>query len=318
MLENAVRASRFVVLIGPPGTGKGTLIQDLVARVASDPGAFGFGTHAAGWPNPVKRTPDDSWTAFDLVGGLVPSGTGLVFSPGLLPSALEQDRWLILDELNRGELDKIFGPVLTWLAEEEVDLGRLDTTPSAPEIKLDWDLLNPRSRVDPAQGLGSPTGPIRYVAGNDWRLLGTYNPQDAQRVFGIGQALGRRFRQVPIPALDPDQFLDLLTDRVPGCPGHLATLIEAVYEGHFENTQFRLGPALFLEMGRYVAAAAGQGAMATTDEPEILAEGYVVAIGRFLSGFREIDREVLASTDAFKNAFGAEWAWIQEQLGMLR
>jgi hypothetical protein len=114
-------------------------------------------------------------------------------------NCIRDDRWLVLDETNRADMDKIMGPVLTWLSEQEVEIARTRPTGGQP-IHLGW-ADSPESRVSTEDG---PEGAIRYLAGKDWRLLGTYNPQDAQRVFRFGQALSRRFVLVPIPALLPD------------------------------------------------------------------------------------------------------------------
>lgn len=314
MLLTAIRSSRFVVLVGPPGTGKGAAIADLIARIQHDPGSLGFGNHGPDWPDPIKRTPDDSWTAFDLLGGLAPAQSGyLEYTEGALLRALKENRWLILDELNRGELDKIFGPMLTWLANEDVDLERTDTSPAGRPQVLRWDDSQPASgRRDP----GGAT-PISYVAGSDWRMLGTYNPQDAQRVFGIGQALGRRFRQIPIPPMDPDEFPALLAERVSDCPADLRARISGLYEAHYSSVQFSLGPALFIEMARYVAAAVAEG-IREEEAVEVLAEGYVLSIGRYLSGYRDSDRDALGATNAFNEAFGPEWTWVQQQISTLR
>lgn len=312
MIENALRSSRFIVLVGPPGTGKGTILADLVRRVAADPSAFGFSAqHQPGWPDPLKRTPDDSWTSFDVVGGYAPRGGTLDFIPGTFLAAIAEDRWVILDELNRGELDKIFGPLLTWLADEDVDV--IPSGGLADAVRLEWDRDSPVSQEEQTVVNGSNVR--RFRAGTDWRLLGTFNPQDAQRVFGIGQALGRRFRQIPVPPVDSEQFIDLLGAQFPDLPQPLVTGIDSLYRAHFDSRVLRLGPALFLEVAAYAEAA-----MATDtqgDMEQALAEGYVISIGRYLVQHSEADRDGLAMSQEFQSALGREWAWISSQVTLM-
>ena len=61
-------------------------------------------------------------------------------------------------------------------------------------------------------------GSIAYLAGKDWRLLGTYNALDAQRVFRFGSALGRRFARVPVPAIDTATFAAVLEQQKEDLP----------------------------------------------------------------------------------------------------
>lgn len=301
MLLRAIERAQCVLLVGPPGSGKGTLIRWLVDKAKSDPAALGFQPGLN--PNLMWRTPDESWSAFELIGGLVPDiGGTLNWSRGLLLSALAENRWLVLDETNRADLDKIMGPLLTWLSGQDVEIGRTSAFGGAP-IHLGWTDAAGSSATDP-NGAGWST---EFVAGKDWRLLGTYNPLDAQRVFRMGQALSRRFVIVPIPALSPSNFESLLSSRYPNLADEANLAISYLYAAHHGSNDTLLGPAVFLRMADFL-----DGGLTVTDEE--IAEAYVANVGKFIAAFDDATYEKLGERIVDENALTPEqWTWITTQ-----
>lgn len=308
MLRRAVTNFASVLLVGPPGTGKGRLVRWISDEVRDNPVSFGFpdGTD----PNPMWRTPDESWSAFEMVGGLAPRGGELAWSSGLLLDSLAEDRWLVLDETNRADMDKIMGPLLTWLAEQDVEIGRTAAHGGHPVV-LGWSRETASAATDPF-GVGEPT---TFEAGTSWRLLGTYNPQDAQRVFRFGQALSRRFTTVPVPALSPGEFESLLDSRCRDLDDDAKASIVGLYSAHHASIETVLGPAVFLRMGAYLQNSDPPG---STDE--LVAEAYVLSLGKYLSSFDDhvfesLGRRVLEDEDAALSE--PQWAWVAQQREIL-
>lgn len=304
MLRRCVERYPCILLVGPPGTGKGTLVRWIADQVAADPTSFGF--DASLKPDPMWRTPDESWSAFDVVGGLAPNENGnLVWSNGLLLNAIAEQRWLVLDETNRADLDKIMGPLLTWLSSQEVEVGR--TTPHGGRpVMLGWASAPTSSATDLDAATGQPT---RFLAGRDWRLLGTYNPQDAQRVFRMGQALSRRFVVVPVPALTPGQFETLLSDVNGDLSDDVRSAIAGLYSAHFTDPETVLGPAVFLRLAAYMHE------VDDSELPEFLAEAYVANVGKFISAFDDVVFDALGTrvVDDEQALTREQWEWISLQ-----
>lgn len=294
MLRRAVARFPFILLVGPPGTGKGTLVSWITEQVRLNPESFGF---PAGFdPDPIWRTPDESWSSFDLIGGLAPDAQGVLqWSPGTLPNSVAENRWLVLDETNRADMDKIMGPLLTWLSLQSVEIGRSSAHSGAP-VTLDWT-------DEPMSSFAGGT----YSAGSSWRLFGTYNPADAQRVFRMGLALSRRFVVIPVPALDPASFDTLMSKKFPDLDQDLSDAVSALYTAHYADPHTQLGPAIFLRIAEYIV----DDDPATNDSEELIAEAYVMNLGKYVAAY---DDAVLESLGARLMADGAVsedgWAWI--------
>lgn len=294
MIRRAVAKYPFILLIGPPGTGKGTLISWITEQVQNDPESFGF---ELGFdPDPMWRTPDESWSSFDLIGGLAPDEAGVLsWSQGALLHAIESDRWLVLDETNRADMDKIMGPLLTWLSRQSVEIGRDSAHGGAPII-IDWE----------PDG-GSKVEDGVFAAGMSWRLFGTYNPADAQKVFKFGLALSRRFVVIPIPTLDAEKFETLLFQKFPGIDPDVSDAVTGLYRAHFTDPFTQLGPAIFLRIVEYL-----EGDNDGASDSELLSEAYIMNMGKYVAAYDDTTLENLGRRVTDEGAITEdEWAWIK-------
>jgi hypothetical protein len=337
MARLAVASSSAVILVGPPGTGKTTFIRQLLQEIAYNPAALGL---SAPPKEPKWVTPTESWTAQDLLGGMGIDHAGRKrFCLGHLLEAIRQDRWLVLDEANRANMDRIFGPMFTWLADQRVELGPATGDIHSPPVVLDWN-DKPQCETVRLDLLESDrimvTDPIKFLAGSDWRLLGTYNAQDAHRVFGFGNALSRRFSHVPMPPIRPSQFQRALASRVRDLPPAVGRLILGLYSAHLHTPKAMLGPAAFLKIADYVRAGVflprspGPGQPSDSREPsdsegdpaelplaQLVAEGYLTSAGTWLGQLLPADLDTLGQAAVQSGLDQKHWDWILSLLPTL-
>ncbi|WP_343728844.1 AAA family ATPase [Duganella sp.] len=276
-LRGAFRAAKAIALVGPPGTAKSWMLEDVLEAAAADPASLGL----AEAPSYDRHTAEVDWSARTVIGGYYPQADGrLVWQDGHLLRAIREGRSLWIEEMNRADLDRVLGPALTFLAGQQVDLGPThlaasEDAPSKPML-LVWG-------EDADSGVLEDEHQRVYYAGRDWRLLGTYNNTDLGRVFPMGAALTRRWAIVPVAPLAAEQ-LPAVLDDVAGLPESAASLITLVYSLHLG--EIPLGPAPFIDMARYVAANVA------ADESDVnvqLQDAYVLHLAQQLKRL-DVDR----------------------------
>lgn len=358
MIEVAIASSRAVLLVGPPGTGKTEILEQVIDKADRDPARFGFTSDGvdSSWV-----TPEEEWTFEKLVLGETIVDGELRSVEGDLLMAVRNNQWLVLDETNRADMDRVLGGVLTWLSGKRVKVGVWRTEGLASDgqgsdvavpVYLEWT-DQPESQLRDVT-----TPPSReYAAGSEWRVLGTYNAVDAQRVFRMGQALSRRFKHVPVPPASVDDFraiiagnvedealLDWITDRV-----------TRLYSAHLRVEDAQLGPGLFVDMPAYIehglrmashvvgetdtivstegtaeqneatAEATVSTAVSADDDhsdvllEELLTEAYLVSVGNLVAKYEPDLLDDLTNVITSSSALtGGNWAWVLENLRAMR
>lgn len=154
------------MLYGPPGTGKTTIAQ-YIAEVLHD-------TY-------TMITGSADWTSQDVIGGYQPVGEGNVrFVPGVLLQNF--DRPLIIDELNRCDIDKVIGPLFTVLSEQKTTLPY--RTEVSDENSAAYVIL-PKPKPN--------AGDHEFAPKRGWRIISTINSIDKAALYQMSFALTRRF-----------------------------------------------------------------------------------------------------------------------------
>lgn len=196
-IEAALRGGKHIILTGPPGTGKTEIAEQVVLELAS--------TYPSHYTGSRVTTATADWSTFDTVGGYMPTeaddtesgnDSELSFTPGAILNRLRSrdpdvlvNEPLVIDELNRADIDKAFGQLFTVLSGQSVTLPY---TRNGEEIE-----------IQPADALHGVPEPHEYVLPAAWRMFATMNTYDKTSLYEMSYAFMRRFAfiRVGVPSL---------------------------------------------------------------------------------------------------------------------
>ncbi len=190
----ALNTGKHVIFTGPPGCGKSKL-SGVLAGLATG-------------REPLMVTASPAWSSGDLVGRYFPrrDGHGLEFKPGFFLKAIDEgNRWLVIDEFNRANIDECFGELFSVLADDVVELPFEEelagtTTEAGAGQYGPVRILPARRGTRAAEGGAAHSNTVDYAVGPAFRLIGTMNDADRSSLHQLSFALLRRFHIIRVEA----------------------------------------------------------------------------------------------------------------------
>jgi len=237
-LVTLIKSNKNIVFTGAPGTGKTFLVKEIARQIVGADNADNI-TFVQFHPSydytdfveglrPVKK--DDKQIGFELN-----DGTFKIFCKKAIKQK-GQDFVFIIDEINRGDISKIFGELFYSLEPSyRGEEGR---------VKTQYDNLIPESDIF-KKGF--------YIPHNVY-LLATMNDID-RSVESIDFAIRRRFTWIEIKASDTadEMFQKKIPQYKDNALKRLYALNNAISDGSMEmlNESYHIGGAYFLKLKEY-------------------------------------------------------------------
>jgi MoxR-like ATPase len=211
LLSILVYGCKNVLMIGRPGTGKTSIARFIAEKL-------GF--------EPIIVTANAHWSRVDVIGGPMFIGSGFVtWRPGVLMEAIarhleakqrnKRGAWLIIDEINRADVDKAFGEFFTIFSGPEPSEWIIPES-----IIREWEkYTSQNSGKDPYyEDLNTivnalPKTDRGYMIPPDFRVIGTMNYVDVSNLFSIGEAFTRRFVRIVIDYPQDENDLEVYVDK---------------------------------------------------------------------------------------------------------
>lgn len=240
----SIKAGKHVILIGPPGTAKTELSECLCNAFNAE---YSLATATA------------EWTTFETIGGYMTSldasgSNALDFNLGVVTESIRLNKWLIIDEFNRADMDKAFGELFSILMGKTIDLPYQKRTPSGPQsIQIGPDAGDSKKYCVTLQP--------------DWRMIATMNSFDKSSLARLSLALMRRFSVIHVDAPAETDYEKLIqstashhkpSDKAThtnydfACE-KLAHLFASKKPGSLRSVGLAIGPAIPIDAIKYIA-----------------------------------------------------------------
>ena len=179
----AINMRKHIIITGPNGSGK-TSLAVILAKIANKKGLNnGYNLVSAA----------KSWNFEDTIGNNILYNEKNHFKEGFLLKSIREDKWLIIDEINKCNTETCFGDFLNSLYGHNTILTQ--THENYKNIEIISDPHNEELQIH------------QYFKNREWRLIATMDNSERQSI-DFSSSFIRRFAFIDLGAINYSSLID--------------------------------------------------------------------------------------------------------------